>query len=260
MNLILFEAPFEHLDLSADDPRTLHILTVLRIKLGGVFYVGFTNSYRALAKLEKINEDASITLSIVEQEVSPSCLSIDLLIGMPRPHTAKRVLFEASCLGVRRIHFFQSDNTEPSYMKSRLWEEEKYKERLLLGAEQSFTTHVPEIRVHTNLKTALCEIYQTTDQIAFLAMDNYEASQGLGDSLQSSKDAKASHTFLAFGPERGWSDAERALLLKDNWKFVHLGARVLRLEMAVVSAIAITADTLNLWKGGTDSSLSHLCD
>ena len=31
MNLILFEAPFEHLDLSADDPRTLHILTVLRI-------------------------------------------------------------------------------------------------------------------------------------------------------------------------------------------------------------------------------------
>ena len=116
MNLILFEAPFEHLDLSADDPRTLHILTVLRIKLGGVFYVGFTNSYRALTKLEKINEDASITLSIVEQEVSPSCLSIDLLIGMPRPHTAKRVLFEASCLGVRRIHFFQSDNTEPSYM------------------------------------------------------------------------------------------------------------------------------------------------
>jgi RsmE family RNA methyltransferase len=91
-------------------------------------------------------------------------------------------------------------------------------------------------------------------------MDNYEASQGLGDSLQSSKDAKASHIFLAFGPERGWSDAERALLLKDNWKFVHLGARVLRLEMAVVSAIAITADILNLWKGGTGSSLSHLCD
>ena len=37
MNLILFEAPFEQLKLSANDPRTRHILTVLKIELGGVF-------------------------------------------------------------------------------------------------------------------------------------------------------------------------------------------------------------------------------
>jgi 16S rRNA U1498 N3-methylase RsmE len=48
--------------------------------------------------------------------------------------------------------------------------------------------------------------------------------------------------------------------LKENWKFVHLGTRVLRLEMAVVSAIAIAADALNLWTGGTGLSLSDLCD
>ena len=258
MNLILFEAPFEQLKLSANDPRTRHILTVLKIELGGVFYIGFVNSERALAKIETICEDGSILLSIVERMASPPCLPIDLLIGMPRPHTAKRILFEAACLGVRRLHFFQSDHTEPSYMRSRLWQEENYKERLLLGAEQSFTTHLPEVLLHTNLQGALSQINSATGSHIDIALDNYEAKHGLGFSLKkrvSDQGMNKSYVFLAFGPERGWSSSERALLVNNEWEMAHLGNRVLRLEMAVVSAIAITADVMNLWYGGTDSSL-----
>ena len=258
MNLILFEAPFEQLKLSANDPRTRHILTVLKIELDGVFYIGFVNSERALAKIENIYEDGSILLSIVERMASPPCLPIDLLIGMPRPHTAKRILFEAACLGVRRLHFFQSDHTEPSYMRSRLWQKENYKERLLLGAEQSFTTHLPEVLLHTNLQEALSQIDSTTDSRINIALDNYEAKHGLGFSLKkrvSDQGINRSNIFLAFGPERGWSSSERALLVNNEWELAHLGDRVLRLEMAVVSAIAITAEVMNLWHGGTDSSL-----
>lgn len=258
MNLILFEAPFEQLNLPADDPRTRHLLSVLKVEVGGVFYVGFVNGERALAKIETIYQDSSIDLSIIERMASPPCLPLDLLIGMPRPHTAKRVLFEAACLGVRRIHFFQSEHTEPSYMKSRLWLEENYKERLWLGAEQSFTTHVPEVLIHTNLEEALSLIDCGDDRNIHIALDNYEAKQGLGFSLNrlDSQSFKRAHSFLAFGSERGWSDLERALLIKKKWELAHLGNRVLRLEMAVVSAIAITADRLNLWQCGTDSDSS----
>ena len=260
MNLILFEAPFEQLNLSADDPRTRHILSVLKIKLGGVFYVGFINGQRALAKIETIDEDSSIVISIIERMPSPPCLPVDLLIGMPRPHTAKRVLFEGACLGVRQMHFFQSEHTEPSYMKSRLWSDENYKERLLLGAEQSFTTHIPEVFVHTNLNEALSHINSSENQVVHLALDNYEAKQGLGLSFKNRISSniqkhEVPHIYLAFGSERGWSDSERALLIKKKWEFAHLGNRVLRLEMAVVSAIAITADRVNFWEGGTASSL-----
>ena len=258
MNLILFEAPFEQLKLSANDPRTRHILTVLKIELGGVFYIGFVNSERALAKIETIYEDGCILLSIVERMGSPPCLPIDLLIGMPRPHTAKRILFEAACLGVRRLHFFQSDHTEPSYMRSRLWQEGDYKERLLLGAEQSFTTHLPEVLLHKNLHEASSQIYSETDSRINIALDNYEAKHGLGFSLKkrvSDQVINRSNIFLALGSERGWSSSERALLVNNEWELAHLGDRVLRLEMAVVSAIAITADLMNLWHGGTDSSL-----
>ena len=260
MNLILFEAPFEQLNLSADDPRTRHILSVLKIKLGGVFYVGFINGQRALAKIETIDEDSSIVISIIERMPSPPCLPVDLLIGMPRPHTAKRVLFEGACLGVRQMHFFQSEHTEPSYMKSRLWSDENYKERLLLGAEQSFTTHIPEVFVYTNLNEALLHIDSSKNQVVHLALDNYEAKEGLGFSFKNRisnniHKHEVPHIYLAFGSERGWSDSERALLTKEKWKFAHLGNRVLRLEMAVVSAIAITADRVNLWEGGTASTL-----
>ena len=93
MNLILFEDSFEQINLSADDPRTRHILSILKIELGGVFYVGFINGDRALAKIETIDKDGSITLSIVERMASPPCLPVDLLIGMPRPHTAKKGAF-----------------------------------------------------------------------------------------------------------------------------------------------------------------------
>lgn len=260
MNLILFEAPFEQLNLSADDPRTRHILSVLKIKLGGVFHVGFINGQRALAKIETIDEDSSVVISIIERMPSPPCLPVDLLIGMPRPHTAKRVLFEGACLGVRQMHFFQSEHTEPSYMKSRLWSDENYKERLLLGAEQSFTTHIPEVFVHTNLNEALSHINCSENQVVHLALDNYEAKQGLGLSFKNRISSnihkhEVPHIYLAFGAERGWSDSEKALLIKEKWEFAHLGNRVLRLEMAVVSAIAITADRVNLWEGGTASSL-----
>ena len=143
-------------------------------------------------------------------------------------------------------------------MRSHLWKEGDYKERLLLGAEQSFTTHLPKVLLRKNLQEALSQINSATDSRIDIALDNYEAKHGLGFSLKkrvSDQEISRSHIFLALGSERGWSSFERALLVNNEWKLAHLGDRVLRLEMAVVSAIAITADVINLWHGGTDSSL-----
>ncbi|MFI5337188.1 MAG: RsmE family RNA methyltransferase [Opitutales bacterium] len=44
---------------------------------------------------------------------------------------------------------------------------------------------------------------------------------------------------MAFGPERGWSADERRQLRAAGFTFAHLGSRVLRLETAVVAALAV---------------------
>ena len=51
---------------------------------------------------------------------------------------------------------------------------------------------------------------------------------------------------LALGAERGWSAAERELLLQQGFLFVHLGERVLRTETACIAAITLLKAKLGL--------------
>ena len=63
---------------------------------------------------------------------------------------------------------------------------------------------------------------------------------------------------LAFGPEGGFTDYERAQLLDKHWVLAHLGPRVLRLETAVLAASAIASEHLKFWEEPTQSPLSRI--
>jgi len=263
MNLILFETVFQQVRLAAEDPRTKHIRLVLGIKKGGVFFVGFINGERAVAELSQLNTDGSIELVLLETEEAPPLLPIDLVIGMPRPHSARRILFEAACLGVRSMHFFQSERSEPSYAKSRLWQKGDYRERLRLAAEQSFTTHIPKVYVEGALETILSEFSQHPRDACFV-LDNYAAEVSLGSVIESQTENGVKDSLmeegvvLVLGSERGWTRGERAAFAGAGWQFALLGSRVLRTETAVVSALSILIDRLNLGSQRTHSRLLHL--
>jgi 16S rRNA (uracil1498-N3)-methyltransferase len=49
---------------------------------------------------------------------------------------------------------------------------------------------------------------------------------------------------MAVGPEGGWTPEEEALFDAESWKPVSLGPRILRVETAAISAIAIAAALL----------------
>lgn len=265
MNLILFETVFQQVQLAAQDPRTKHIRSVLRIEKGGVFYVGFVNGERGVVELSQVNADGSIELALLETEAAPPLLPIDLVIALPRPHTARRVLFEGTCLGIRSMYFFQSERSEPSYAQSRLWQKAEYRERLRLGAEQSFTTYLPTVHFGGTQEAILSELAEHQRKACFV-LDNYAAEASLGsliESLVASTDEasfSSDGVVLAFGSERGWTEGERAVFAEANWQFAHLGSRVLRLETAVVSAVSILSDRLGLGPEGTQSRLLHLYD
>lgn len=265
MNLILFETVFQQIQLLPEDPRTKHIHSVLRMQKGGILFVGFVNGERGVAELREINEDGSIELVLLETETAPPLLPIDLVIGMPRPHSARRVLYEAACLGVRSLHFFQSERSEPSYAHSRLWEKANYRERLRLGAEQSFTTQLPSVHLRSSLQ-AILSGFSARSRKACFVLDNYTPEKSLGrlaESLaknESKENLKVGGLVLALGSERGWSECERTAYAESNWQFAHLGPRVLRLETAVVAAISIVSDRLGLESERTQSRLLDLYD
>lgn len=248
MNLMLFDDVFESVRLEASDPRAQHLRKVLRAQVGTLVFLGFVHGPRARAKVVALGSDGSFELEVVGTEPAPQPLPIQLLIGLPRPHTAKRLLFEAASLGVSGIHFFEAERSEPSYALSRLWQTDEWRERIRLGTEQAFGTHLPQVAMHADLQSAVSTLHGAAVHVA---LDNYEASGALGEVLP---EAGAS-AVLALGPERGWTSNEREIFRKNGWKLAHMGAHVLRAETACVAAVSAAASQLGLWREQTGTAL-----
>lgn len=248
MNLILFENSFEQIRLKADDPKSHHIRKVLRAEIGSKVFIGFVNGLRARAEVTELPEDGSVALQVIATESAPAPLPIQLLIGLPRPHTAKRILFEAASMGVLALHFCEAERGEPSYSQSSLWTSDEWQTRLRLGTEQSFGTHIPEVTIAPDLQTAISQLPVDLPRIT---LDNYEAAAPLGQALP----ADAGSALLAIGPERGWSPGERDTFRKNGWRLAHLGPQVLRAETACTAAVAAAASRLGSWLGQTQTQI-----
>ncbi|HXA14367.1 MAG TPA: RsmE family RNA methyltransferase [Opitutaceae bacterium] len=225
--------------LPRTDPRAQHLLEVLRRHEGDLFDAGLVNGPRGKGRLEKIAPDVLI-LSFTWGEPPPPLDPILLLIGLPRPQTSRKILQEATALGVGALHFFTAEKAEPSYAHSTLWIGGEWRRHLIAGAEQAFCTRLPEVTHGLTLAAAL---EKTPPAATRLALDNYEAPVPLG---QSPPWADAP-VVLALGSERGWSADERDFLRAKNFSLVHLGTRVLRTETAAVAAVALIKARLGLF-------------
>ena len=230
------------------DPRGIHIRKVLRAKVGTKVFIGFVNGLRARAEVSALGDDGSVDLNVLATEPPPEPLPIRLLIGLPRPHTAKRILFEAANIGVQALHFFEAEKGEPSYAQSSLWRTDEWKERLHLGAEQSFGTHIPQVSIHPDLQSAIS--YLGADCVR-IALDNYEATGPINEMVSGEKRT----AIISLGAERGWSSNERDTFRKNGWKLAHLGPHVLRAETACTAAVAAVASQLGYWSEQTKTTI-----
>jgi len=229
VNLILFAPAELAAPLPRGDPRAAHLLGVLRRQPGDTFDAGVINGPRGRGTLVAVGTEA-LTLTFTWGPPPPPPVPLTLLVGLPRPQTARDILREATALGVGALHFVRADKGEPGYARSTLWSSGEWRRHVIAGAEQAFDTRLPEVTHGRTLSEVLAEIPPDATR---LALDNYESPQPL------SAAALAPAVALALGPERGWSPAERDLLRASRFTLVHLGSRVLRTETAVIAALAV---------------------
>lgn len=232
MNLILVDSPNQSLHWAKQDPRAVHVRKVLRMGIGEKFYVGLVNGPRGMAEIVEDSE-SGMALSIEWEPTTPPAAPLKLLVGLPRPQTSRRVLFEAAVFGVQELHFFQSERGEPSYASSSLWSSDEWQRHLRQGAEQAFATTIPEVVHHASLTKAL-EAVAVPEGWASIALDVYEDTATLTKAL-----GQSSGALLALGSERGWSPKERDTLREKGITLASLGERVLKTETACVAAMAI---------------------
>lgn len=229
MNLILFEAGEIGRPLPLADRRAVHLLRVLRRRPGEPFDAGIVNGPLGKGVIESVGADA-LAIRFEAGAPPPPCDEIHVLVALPRPQTARKILSEATSLGVASLRFFPSEKGEAGYAASTLWSSGEWRRHLLEGAAQAFDTRLPEVAHDAGLKASCAALSPGGDRIA---LDNYEASGPLRPGLAARPIA------LAFGPERGWSASERSTLRAHGFELAHLGARVLRTETAVVAALAL---------------------
>ena len=237
MNLILFEPDEIGHPLPCGDARAEHLLRVLRRREGDTFDAGLVNGPRGKGTLTAIGPDA-LTLAFAWDAAPPPLDPITLIIGLPRPQTARDILRDATSLGVAGMHFVATGKSEPSYARSTLWTSGEWRRHLIIGAEQAFDTRLPEI---THGRSLLEVIGGLSAQAIRVALDHHEAREMLSRCRLADDTAQTPppELALAFGPERGWSNAERAALRGAGFVLAHLGSRVLRTETAVVVAVTL---------------------
>ena len=245
MNLVLFEPAEISKPLPRSDPRASHVLDVLRRNPGDDFDAGLINGPRGKATLTAIKPE-SLTFAFAWGEAPPPLSPLTLLIGLPRPQTARKILQEATALGAGTLHFVATERAEPSYADSNLWSSGEWRRHLVTGAAQAFCTRLPEVTFARKLTEAMATLPSNAVRVA---LDNYESPSALAVTLQlftagNRATPSAPEVVLALGAERGWSGAERDVLRAHGFALAHLGSRVLRTETACIAAIAIVKSTL----------------
>jgi RsmE family RNA methyltransferase len=173
-----------------------------------------------------------VTMEITRQEPSTPLLPFDLVIGLSRPQTIKKVIQAAVMTGVRSLHLVSTELGEKSYTTATLLEPEHLRNETVKALEQIGEGYSPTIHVHRSFsyfcRTHLESLVQGNDTVRLLAHPNAREFT-IVDRLYTDRPI-----VVAVGPESGWSQREVAEFEARGFERVGLGPRVMRVEIALV--------------------------
>jgi RsmE family RNA methyltransferase len=234
MNIVLFE-PSEIVGNRAVtcDERAKHIAKVLRASTGDSVRVGIVNGLMGYGTITKINRRPPylVELAVSIDDVPPSPSDVDVVLALPRPIMFKRILSQATTLGVKKFHIINAGRVEKSFWDASVIAESVYRTHLLKGLEQAVDTRLPCVFMHRSFNTFLDSIVpELKREYAFLLVADPAFPR-----LTPSQTVKGmERILLAVGPEGGWLDYEITKMVDSGFKGFGIGNRILRVDTAVI--------------------------
>jgi len=236
MNLILLDP----LELTADQVvltgrRAEHIRKVLRASLGDEVRVGMLNGLMGAGRILEINQER-VVLTVWLYRPPPPCPATDLILAMPRPIMLKRVLAQATSLGVRRIFLLNANRVEKSFLSSTIVKNNEFNQALRLGLEQAMDTRLPEISLHPRFRPFVEDLLPGL--IGDCPIRLIAHPEGGHNMAQAAGKLKEQPAVLAIGPEGGWVAFEVERFRAQGFAPFSLGPRILRVDTAVPALLA----------------------
>lgn len=230
-SLIVFDSEFiEPSVIRIAEPRVEQLWRLYSRLEGQVIRIAVFGGARGVASLRTVDPREMI-LDIGLLEASLPLRAVDLVIGLSRPQTIKKVIQTAVMTGVRSLHFVQTANGEKSYGTSHLLKPQALLDETVKALEQTGEGLAPCVTVHRSFrhfqKNGLSVLTSDSKTVKILAHPG-------GESLASTpllRDSEAG--VIAVGPEAGWSLGELTGFEELGFRRVGLGARVMRVEIAL---------------------------
>ena len=157
MNLILFDREELTRELLYSDPRAVHMDRILKLDEGDEFLAGLIGGPKGRGRL-LLRESRGWRIGFTPLGESPPLHPLTLVLGCPRPPTARRILKDMCSMGLKEIRVCSTDLNEDSYLGAKFWREGLWKAALRDGAMQSAATLLSGVKTAPTLQGVLDDL------------------------------------------------------------------------------------------------------
>jgi 16S rRNA (uracil1498-N3)-methyltransferase len=230
LNVLLFDAGDEVAPgrVRVADRRLRHAREVLGAKPGDELVVGRIGGRLGRGTVVRI--DTALELEVALERDPPAAHPAALALALPRPPSLRKVLQQATALGVKRFLLFASARVEKSYWQSSGLRPDALREQLLLGLEQAGDCALPEISFARRFR----DLAERDLPALARGAPVFVAHPG----APPLDEGNAGPCVLVVGPEGGFVPHELDALAAGGARAIGLGPRALRVETAVVALLA----------------------
>jgi len=207
-----------------------HLLTVQRAAVGDSVRVGEVNGLMGQGIIKALSAEQA-TLEVSLDTPPPSATPVRLILALPRPKMLRRTLQSVTAMGVKEIYLVNSSRVEKSFWQSPFLQPEALEEQMILGLEQARDTLMPKLYMRKRFKPFV------EDELEDIIKGSRALVAHPVTEVPCPINCDSAVT-LAIGPEGGFIPYEVELLSSIGFEAVHLGPRILRVEVAVPALIS----------------------
>lgn len=222
---------------AATPGQSRYIKSVMRMREGDSVLVFNGTGQEYEAAVRQGPEGIALEITDIGTATIGEGIEITLCQGIPKAEKLDGIIRRATELGVGRIVPYLAERSIPRWpaAKAQL-KRERWQKIALEAARQCGRSDIPEIAEIAGF----AEMLRLARPAALnLILWEEEAERGLRNTLRDPAHAAAREFMLVIGPEGGLTPDEVGLARDAGLLSVSLGRRVLRVETAALSALAI---------------------
>lgn len=232
MNLVLLEKK----DFTAEktvvisERRAEHLNRVNKVKKGDTLKCGILNGNMGSGLVTDLSGQA-VEMEVHLENDPPPPLPLTLVLALPRPKMLRRIIQQATTLGVKEIYLINSWRVEKSFWQSPHLEEASLRKQMVLGLEQGCDTIMPVVHKKRFFTSFVNEELPLLSKGAFCMTAHPKTENECPANINKK-------CVLVIGPEGGFIDIEIETLEKNGFLTCHIGRRILKVETAVTYLIS----------------------